>query len=597
MTSLPIAELGLLSDCQRAMLVSSVGAIEWGCAPRFDSPSVFARLLDPDGGHWSIAPTAAYRATRRYLPDTLVHEITFDTPGGRLVLTDALAVGGELADPDGTSPGCLLRRLHVVSGEVEVAIDFQPRPDWARQPPELHGGSPFEVHGDAFALVGDVPLTVDGRAGRASATLRFGAGEEHWFALSLDRPDAAIAVFEIERHLGATIDAWRRWVNGHDAYDGAYRAEVGRSALVLQAMTYRPTGAIVAAPTTSLPEVLGGDANWDYRYAWLRDASITVEALIDVACRAEGRRYLDWMAEAAQGVDADHRLQILFAVDGGRELRECTLDHLAGYAGSRPVRVGNAAWRQQQHDVSGEVLRTAVLVADGEEFDAEDQAFLCELADRAAEHWREPDSGIWEGREGERHYVSSKVLSWCALDGAARLADRLGPRARRRRWRREADRVRADVLEHGWDEQLGTFTGAYGSDRLDASNLLMVVHGFLPANDLRMISTVDRIADELGEDGLIGRWSGDDDQGWFVICSCWLAVCLARRGQPDRARHVLERVLAHANGLGLLAEQINRSDGSLLGNFPQTFSHAGVIIAANCIDRAERGDRSSMVTE
>ncbi len=389
--------------------------------------------------------------------------------------------------------------------------------------------------------------------------------------------------------LDDTIAGWRSWVAEHEGYQGVYREAVNRSALVLLTLTYQPSGAIVAAPTTSLPEILGGEANWDYRFAWLRDASLTLRALWVAACPDEGQRYFDWMA-AAVGPPRDRHVQIMFGVEGERDLTEHELDHLAGYAGSRPVRVGNDAWRQRQLDVMGEILEAAYILRDQlDQNDPVTTRFLCDLAERAADGWRDTDAGIWEGREGERHYTSSKLMCWVALDRGVKLAPQLGPAARAEAWATARDEVRAAILQQAFHEERGLYAGAFGSDRLDASVLLMPIMGFMPATEPRMRATIDAIDRELGHDGLVQRWSGaDKDEGAFVICSFWLANCLARAGELTRAREVFEHVLEHANDVGLLAEEIDPRSGALLGNFPQAFSHVGLVNAAWSIDEATR---------
>jgi GH15 family glucan-1,4-alpha-glucosidase len=395
--------------------------------------------------------------------------------------------------------------------------------------------------------------------------------------------------------LADTILGWRSWAGQHTPYEGAYQDLVRQSALVVQALTYGPSGAIVAAPTTSLPEEVGGDKNWDYRFAWLRDASLTMHALWVAACPDEAERHFAWMTHAASGVGD---LQIVLGLEGERDLTEHELGHLRGWRGSRPVRIGNAAWRQRQLDVPGEVLASALILRDQiGDLEPRTRDFLCSLADLAARDWREPDSGIWEGREGERHYVSSKALCWVALDRALELAGDIGAGdEHRERWERERDAVREAILERGWCASIEAYTGAFDSDRLDASVLLMPIVGFLPADDPRMTSTIAAIERDLTEDGLVRRWTGAEDGG-FVICSFWLADCHARAGRVGRAREVFEAAAGHANDLGLLAEEIDPASGELIGNFPQTISHVGLISAAWSIhraaDRARREERST----
>lgn len=462
-----ISDYALLGDCHSASLVGRDGSIDWWCAPRFDSRSTFARLLDRGAGHWSIRPSEPFEVRREYLEDTMVLQSTFTTTSGVVALTDAMVLGP-------------------------------------------------------------------------------GRGHE----IGLRAPHALVRRVDARSALEDTISAWRSWVANH-SYDGAHGAHVRRSALVLQALTYQPTGAIVAAPTMSLPEIIGGDWNWDYRYAWLRDAS-------------------------------------------ERDLTERRLPHLAGYRDSQPVRVGNDAWRQRQLDVYGEVLEAAWTLRERLEPLSDGTAsFLRALVDAAASTWQGTDAGIWEGREGERHYLSSKVMCWVALDRGVRLAESIGAdHAAVERWARERDAVHEAVLREGWSEEAGAYTGAIGSDNLDASVLLMAIMGFLPADDPRMRRTVDTIERDLAQDGHVRRWTGAVEGG-FVICSFWLANVLALAGELERAEKIFAAVIARTNDLGLLAEEIDPSSGDLIGNFPQAFSHVGLINAAWSIhearEREERG--------
>jgi len=596
-TSRPIADYALLGDCHSAALVSRDGCVEWWCPARFDARSVFARLLDPAAGHFSIAPTEPFEVVRDYEPDTMVLRTTFTTASGTLRLTDALALapGARGHDIGQRSPHVLVRVAEAVGGAVEIAIEFAARPEYGLVVPRLQP-TPDGVRtvGGPDTLLLASALQLDVEEGTASARVTLHAGERAAFAVhhraGMGRTD--FAPVDPAATIDDTIAGWRSWVAQHERYEGAYADAVNRSALVLQALTYQPSGAIVAAPTTSLPEILGGAANWDYRYAWLRDASLTLRALWIAACPHEAGRYLDWMASAV-GHQRDRPVQIMFGVEGERDLSERELDHLAGYGDSRPVRVGNAAWRQRQLDVMGEILEAAHVMRERLEFEAPTAAFLCDLADRAAADWGNPDAGIWEGRDGERHYTSSKLMCWVALDRAVKLAPRLGDGAHTARWATQRDEVRAAILEQAYDEDGGVYAGAFGSDRLDASVLLMAIMGLVAPDDERMLATIHAVDRELGVDGLVRRWSGtSDDEGAFVICSFWLANCLAQAGELDRAREVFERVMSHANDVGLLAEEIDPRDGSLLGNFPQTFSHVGLITAAWAIQQAAQREES-----
>ena len=589
--SLPISDFALLGDCHSAALVSSHGSIDWWCPQRFDSRSVFSRLLDDDAGHFSVRPSDPFEVEREYVEDTMVVRTTFRTASAVARLTDALVLerGARGHEIGRRSPHVLVRLVEVLSGTMELAVEFMPRPEYGLVSPELRSTPDgLRTFGGADTLLLSSPVELEIEGSGAFGHLDLAEGESAGFALH-HRAGLAQTEFELVDTAGAvedTIEGWRSWVGQHERYAGPYEAEVNRSALVLQALTYQPSGAIVAAPTTSLPEILGGEANWDYRFCWLRDASLTLRALWVAACPAEATRYFEWMA-AAVGLEPDRHVQIMFGVEGERDLSEHELDHLAGYGDSRPVRVGNEAWRQRQLDVMGEVLDAAHVMRDHLELDASTAAFLCDLADRAAADWRGTDAGIWEGREGERHYTSSKLMCWVALDRAVELAPQLRDGARPGEWAAARDEIRAAILDQAYNEEIGAYAGAFGSDRLDASVLLMPIMGLVEATDERMLATIHAIDRELGADGLVRRWTGtSDDEGTFVICSYWLADCLAQAGEVDRARQVFERVSSHANDLGLLAEEIDPRDGKLLGNFPQAFSHVGLITAAWSIAQA-----------
>ncbi len=592
-----IGDFALLSDCQTAALVGRDGSVSWYCPERFDSPSVFARLLDERGGHWAIRPAGPFEAERSYLDDTMVLRTEFRTPGGRVALTDALAFGeGERGHKIGMrSPHVLLRRVEGLDGEVEMKMEFIPRLEYGLTEPlalptdrgaAVRGG-PAELH-----LICGQPLEVGETEATTHFVLRPGGTAD--FALAYRRASGdgeAAPELDVGAELENTIEGWRSWSELHGGYDGPYGEQVRRSALVLQALTYAPTGAVVAAATTSLPEQLGGGLNWDYRFAWLRDLSLTLEALWVAACPHEPERFFEWVDRATGGrFSEDQHVQIMFGVEGERDLTEHTLDHLEGFRGSGPVRVGNDAWRQKQLDVLGEVISAAHLLREqlGEEFDEPLARLICSLADRAAERWREPDAGMWEARDKERHYLTSKVLCWVALDRAVELAPRLGERgdARRvERWKAVREEIRQAVLKEGWSEEAGAYTGAFGSDNLDASILLMPLVGFLPADNPRMRATVEKIEAELMWDGLVHRWAGDDNGG-FLLCSYWLVECLAMAGKVQRATELFDRTTSYANDLGLLAEEADGESGELLGNFPQTFSHVGLINAAWCLQQA-----------
>ncbi len=588
-----IGNYGLVSDCQTAALVGRDGSVDWYCPPRFDAPSVFARLLDERGGHWSIRPVGDFESERAYLEGGMVLRTEFRADGGRVALTDALALeeGARGHAIGQRSPHVLLRRVEGLGGEVELEVEFVPRLEYGLTEPLLRASEdgtrivaragPTELH----RFVG-CPLKAARTEARARFVLR--AGEHVDFALVYRRAGGEIGE-PLAPQVGAALDnareGWASWSGMHRGYEGPYAREVHRSALVLQALTYVPSGGIVAAPTTSLPAMLGGEDNWDYRYAWLRDLSLVLRALWVAACPDEAEWFFCWIDRAGGGCPSG-QLQIMYGVEGERDLTEHFLHHLSGFRGNGPVRVGNDAWTQRQFDVYGEVLDAAYLLRDqlGEEFDPSTARLLRALADGAAGHWREPDSGMWEARDKERHYLSSKLMCWVTLDRAVELAPRLGDDSDVGFWKEAGEEIRRTILEEGWNEAVGAYTGAFGSDRLDASVLLMPLVGFLPAEDERMEATIRKVEAELAPDGVVHRWAGDENG--FLLCTYWLVECLARCDRTEDAVELFERTTACANDLGLLAEQADPRTGELWGNFPQAFSHVGLVNAAWCLSWA-----------
>ncbi|MBA2637873.1 MAG: glycoside hydrolase family 15 protein [Solirubrobacterales bacterium] len=601
----PIADYGLLADCTSAALVDRAGSVDWLCLPRYDSPAVFARLLDPDAGHWSITPRDSARVSRRYLPGTLVLETIFTTEGGRARLLDALAFapGQRGHDLGHDAPHELLRLVEGLEGEVRFALELAPRPEYGLARPLVRlteGGA--RTFGGPNRITMSAAVGLDAVDATVTAAFTVGAGDNAAFALrwaSAEEREPRVTPPEaVGARLDDVTDAWRSWEAEHaDVYPRtAHRDAVRLSSRVLKGLTYRATGAIVAAPTTSLPESVGGARNWDYRYAWVRDASLTVEALYLGTCAREAGEFVSFMTSSAGGrVDADGALQIMYGIGGERDLAERELSHLRGWRDSPPVRVGNEAWTQTQLDVYGELLNAIHLHGDAlGELHPEIQRFVRDLADTAARRWREPDAGMWEMRGEPRHHLSSKVMCWVALDRAVALAPRLDEHARVETWSAEREEIRAAILERGFSEARGAYAQAFDSDDLDAAALLMPLVGFLPADDQRMRATIDAIAADLTDDGLVLRYrlhAGDNDdglageEGTFVLCSFWLVACLARAGERERAQALFDRVTGFANDVGLLAEEVDISTGELLGNFPQAFSHMGLIVAAWELDR------------
>ncbi len=604
--SLPIGDYALLSDCRSAALVSRAGSVDWLCFPRFDAPAVFARILDEDGGHFSIRPAGEFQVSRVYAGQTMAVETTFTTTAGTVVLTDAMAVGRSDRGHDlgGGSPGVLVRRLACTGGAMDLEISYAPRPEYGLVQPILDavpGGLIARGGADRLLLSAPVGLQVDGAT--ATALLRLTAGQQAGFALHHGQlrgpPLATWDQDEITGRLEDTLTGWRSWSAIHQAYEGSWRDLVHHSGRVLQALTFQPTGAIVAAPTTSLPETVGGERNWDYRYTWVRDASLTMEALWVAACPDEASKFFAFLADAAasqlqRGVD----LQIMFGIGGERDLSERELPRLAGWRASRPVRVGNGAWSQRQLDVYGELLGAAHrLVEQLGELDPITRRFLTAAADAAASRWREKDQGIWEIRGEPRDFLYSKLMCWVALDRAIAIAAALGARDSVPGWATARDEIRAAILEHGWSERTGAFTQAFGSDELDASNLMLAITGFLPGEDPRMKATIDATAARLTDErGLVYRYLAHDglagNEGTFLLCTFWLAQAQALAGELDKAKTTFERAVAAINDVGLLAEEVDVATGDMIGNFPQAFSHIGLINAAWAITQAEGGLRA-----
>jgi alpha,alpha-trehalase len=601
--SRPIADYGLLADCNSAALVDRDGSIGWLCLPRYDSPAVFAQILDPDGGHWQIRPSAAYRSERRYVPGTLVIETTFATESGSVRLTDAMAFpeGQRHHELGFGAPHLILRLVEGVTGEVELGFELAPRPEYGLVKPLFRatetGGRTFGGPNQVVVSTGVETTIADSTM---TATFTVVADERVGFALQWAPPEGpAPKPFppdDVAARIEDTLEAWRSWEAEHDIYEGPHRELVRLSSRVLKGLTYRPTGAIVAAPTTSLPETVGGERNWDYRYSWIRDSSLTIEALYIGACSDEAEEFISFMTSSAGGRASERSLQIMYGIAGEHDLTERELPHLRGWRNSAPVRVGNGAWGQTQLDVYGELLGSLYLYREQlGELHPEIQRFVADLANTAARRWRETDAGMWEMRGEPRHHLSSKVLCWVALDRAVALAPQLGEHADAECWAAERDQIREAVLTRGWSEPRQAYAQSFDSDELDAAQLLMPILGFLPATDERMRSTIEAIAANLTEDGLVLRYRNQEglnadgltgEEGTFVICSFWLVSALARAGEVDRAEQLFDQLVSYANDLGLLAEEIDTATGELLGNFPQAFSHIGLITAASEIDEA-----------
>jgi GH15 family glucan-1,4-alpha-glucosidase len=579
-----ISDLAFLSDSQTSALVDREGSVVWYCPGRFDAPSAFASLLDPDAGHWLLAPAGATQWRRRYLPDSLILQSDVTTPTGSVRLTDFLALEqGEGGHELGTrAPRALGRIVEGVRGSVPMRLEFRPRLEYGLTVPrfETDGRIAHTAAGPfGLMLAGDLPLEATDEGVEARFEVREGDrvafSLRAWDPTLETRPDRADA----RALLDATRKTWTSWAGLHREYEGEAADLVRRSALVLQGLTDARTGAVVAAATTSLPEVVGGALNWDYRFAWLRDLAFVMRALWVAACPTEADRFLQFLVHSVGRLAVGTHVPIVLASDGRRDLTEHELRHLAGYAGSRPVRVGNDAWRQRQLDVLGEVLDSAHLLRDTiGHFSDDTRELLVGFADRAAREWREPDAGMWEARDRDRHYTSSKVMCWVALDRAIALADRLGPDLPTERWQRQRDELRETILAEAWSARAEAFSGALGSDELDASVLLMPLVGFIPAEEPRMAATIRAVRDRLTSGSLVHRWDGDTNG--FLLCSYWLAEGESLMGEHDAARRRFDELNALANDLGLLAEMAAPGSGDLIGNVPQAFSHIGLVNAA-----------------
>jgi GH15 family glucan-1,4-alpha-glucosidase len=581
-TQPPIAHYAITGCTRSAALISREGSIDWLAWPRFDAPSIFARILDwQRGGHFSIAPAASYRVSRRYIDDTNVLATTFETAGGTLVLTDLMPVMSEEAKQTRLTPfRRLLRRVECTRGEVPVEVVYAPRPDYVRVTPKLQqrGDCVYcEWRARVLNLRSDAEFVLDGGTATARFTLR--DGELRMFGLSYDDHAPAVMPLLQTTEIDETIDYWRRW-SSRLSYDGPYRDLVMRSALVLKLLTYAPSGAIVAAPTTSLPEAIGGIRNWDYRYCWLRDASFTVAALYDCGFEREGAAFVDWLIYSTRLTQP--RLQVLYDVFGESHVPEQELSHLDGYHGSKPVRTGNNASSQFQLDVYGELLSALdEAVQRGETIDRDIRRVIRRIASQVMKRWREPDAGIWEKRGGNHQHVHGKVMAWLALDCAERLGCDLAG------LRQAKDAIHAEVLARGFNVQRNTFTDIYGSEEVDAALLYIARVHFIDPADPRMLGTIDAIRADLGHDGLLHRYDTarvedglPPGEGAFLACSFWLAEALALAGKRDEARRVFEDAAAHGNDVGLFSEEIDIESGALIGNFPQALTHTGLMNAA-----------------
>ena len=599
----PIADYAFLSNCHTGALVAPDGAIDWLCVPRFDSPSVFGTLLDRQGGSFTFAPFGINVPTARiYEPGTNTLATTWHTPTGWVLIRDALTMGpsrGEdritphtrpPADEDGEH--LLVRTAVCLDGEVEMELICEPEFDYGRVPAEWKLVGDDRRTADAtgadvtIRLRSDIPLGIEGDWVRARHVLQ--QGDQIYCSLSWAEDLASPEdIDEANAHMASTARYWRGWLGRARMPDHRWREPIQRSALAIKGLTYMPTGATVAALTTSLPETPGGERNWDYRYTWMRDTTFTLQALHFLNLDWEADEFMQFVADLE--ANEDGALQIMYGIDGRRDLTESTRDELSGYAGASPVRVGNGAFDQRQNDVFGAVLDSIHLhTRRSQRLPRRLWPIVQSQAECATRVWRDPDQGIWEARGAPQHYVSSKLMCWVALDRASKLGEIAGESDQASTWRATADEIREDILAHGVRDSV--LRQHYDTDALDASTLLAALFGFLPGDDETLRKSVEAIADQLTEDGFVLRYRTDetDDglsgkEGSFLICSFWLVSALAIVGEQQAARDLMERLLSVASPLGLYAEEFDTSTGRHLGNFPQAFSHLALIEAAAAI--------------
>src|SRR4051794_20174862 len=611
----PIAEYAFLSNCHTGALVAPDGSVDWLCVPRFDSASVFGSLLDREAGLFRFGPYGInVPSARHYVPGTNVVETTWRTPSGWVIVRDALTMGPGVS-PDAVTPHtrppadddtdhALVRTATCVGGHVEVEVVCEPMFDYGRTPATCAivdgAGHVADLVGADTTLRLCTDLRVGIEGGRVRGRHVLHEGQSVYCALTWSPTYVPPAdAHEAAGRVDATIDFWRRWLDGARVPDHRYREPIQRSALAIKGLTYMPTGATVAALTTGLPETPGGERNWDYRYTWMRDTTFTLQALHWLNLDWEADEFMQFVADLQANDDGG--MQIMYGIDGRRDLTETTLDHLGGYAGARPVRVGNGAYDQRQNDVFGAVLDSILLRSKrSQRLPRRLWPIVQAQAACATKVWREPDQGIWEARGEPQHYVSSKLMCWVALDRAGQLAGMRGDAELQATWRATADEIRADILEHGVSER-GVLRQHYDTDALDASTLLAAHFGFLPGDDKRLHASVLAIADELSENGFVLRYkTGETDdglsgkEGTFLICSFWLVSALTIVGETQRARDLLERLLRIASPLGLYAEEFEVDTAQHLGNFPQAFSHLALLEAASRIILADRLEEMSL---
>ncbi|WP_226483291.1 glycoside hydrolase family 15 protein [Natrinema amylolyticum] len=582
----PIEVYGVVGNLETCALVAPNGSVDWFPFPHLESPSILAAILDAErGGRFRITPVDSFETDRHYVDDTNVLETTFRTDGATVTVTDFLPPAGQVAHPKKV----LYRKVTCTDGTIDLEVELDPQFDYGRAETSIESvGKGILADGEDERTLLESPIDLEIDGGRITGELSLDAGETEWFLLRCTgaedantNPDAA---------LEETLAYWTDWAHSCGpeddcAFEGPWHDQVVRSELVLKLLTHAESGAIAAAPTTSLPEDIGGVRNWDYRFNWLRDAGFTVQALMNLGTAEEATDYFDWFMDLCQA-DDPAAIQPLYSLHGESDLEERELDHFEGYRGSRPVRIGNEAAEQRQLDIYGELLLAVdEMHHHGRKLDDEEWNRIRDVVDYVREIWDEPDAGIWEVRGGNEHFVYSKVMCWVALDRGIAIATDGDHDAPLEAWRETRETIRTDVLENGYDEDVGAFVQSYGTDALDATGLLLPIVGFLPFDDDRIRGTIDAIEETLVEDDVfVSRYDGDDglpgDEGAFVLCSCWLIDALALSGHVEEAQSRFESLLEYLNPLGLVAEEIDPETGAHLGNYPQAFSHIGIVNSA-----------------
>ena len=594
-----IHDHGIIGDCRSAALINRWGTLDWLCWPRFDSPAIFAGILDATrGGWWRICPSTPLSSTRAYVQDTNLLKTTIESSTGVLVLTDLMPVASEVFKRTVPVPDHeIVRQVECTAGEVEVDFDFYPRPNYGQQSGIIRDrgslGMQIRVGRGVYSLYASIHLPCQDT--RVQSLIRMKRGEKIQFSLRYsEESPAVLPIFgqSVEESILRSIAWWQDWA-GRASYEGPYRESVVRSALVLKLLTYSPSGAVIAAPSTSLPELVGGDLNWDYRYCWLRDAALTIRALLGLGYQEEAGSFMDWMLHATRLTSPE--LRILYNVYGGVAQRELCLEALSGYKDSRPVRIGNAARDQLQLDVYGEVIDAAAQYAfHGGEFDADMRKALAQFGNYVVKHWQEPDEGIWEPRSGREAHTHSRLLCWTALDRLLKLsAQGHLDHSNVTSFKTAREMIRKQIRKQAWNSEIQSYVSVIGGQDFDASLLLISWYGFEKADSKRMQLTYRALKQHLrADDCLLYRYRTEPPEGAFAICCFWEAEFLALGGGSLHAAHQLfRRLLAFQNDLGLYAEEIDPSTGAALGNFPQAFTHVGLIGAALSIQEREEGAR------